>query len=524
MFKQLFYITACLSIFCLTLPCSGDTVEGAETANDIQGEKRAVFQNVNSRIRAENLPEISDVNLSLFYLNDSHNNDTSHKNYVIEKPVDKNEPDIANELAEKKTLGLDDFLEIAFAKNQLLEVVKQQQAQSQGRLTEARSNYLPHLSLEGSYSYIEREEAAGSGEKSSRSELTVNQNEVEKDDVAHGAVKFSQLIYDFGKTTNTIKAGKKQFLASNAKLHRQIQDTIYQVKTAYYNTLEKRRLIDVARESVKSFEQHLERAILYYRAGVRTKIDVINAEVELSKAKMVLVKAEYDLKIAKAALEQVLGLQPNGGHYVLNRDEIALDDILNNMPPFPENIELLIADAMMSRPDVVEFNFLVQSAEANLKATKGDYWPSVAVQANYHDYDTELSLYKDSWEVGVVASWDIFSGLRTKGAQAQGKGRLLENRAQLQNLRLAVVREVTDSYLRAAENKEKVKIALDTLKLARENLALAEKRYESGANDVIEFNDAQLSLTRTKNDLVATYYGYLTALAEIEFSCGRLLP
>jgi outer membrane protein len=123
----------------------------------------------------------------------------------------------------------------------------------------------------------------------------------------------------------------------------------------------------------------------------------------------------------------------------------------------------------------------------------------------------------------MVASWDLFSGLQTKGAEAEALGRVLENKAQLQDLQLAVVREVTESYLQASENKERVKIALKTLELAKENLALAEKRYESGANDVIEYNDAQLSLTRTRNDLVVTYYGYLTALAGIEYASGRLL-
>ena len=114
----------------------------------------------------------------------------------------------------------------------------------------------------------------------------------------------------------------------------------------------------------------------------------------------------------------------------------------------------------------------------------------------------------------------MFSGFHTKGAAAEAKGRLLENRAQLKNLQLAVVREVTDSYLRTDENRESVRMALQTLELAKENLFLAEKRYESGAYDVIEFNDAQLSLTRTRNELVVTYYGYLIAFASIEHAIG----
>ena len=364
---------------------------------------------------------------SLFYLDDSY------EKYRTKETVEVEELAILGNADDGGVLELNDLIEIAFAKNRLLEVVKQQQAQSRGQLTQARSSYLPQLSVEGRYSYIEREESAGAGNDTSESELSPSLEQTEKDDVVHGAVNFSQLIYDFGKTTGAIEAGKTNLLASNAKLHRQIQDTIYQVKTAYYNILEKRRLIDVAQESVKSFQEHLDRAELYLRAGVRTKIDVINAEVELSNAKMLLVGAEYSLKTAKVALEQILGVQPHGGKYALYQDEISLDNILESMPHVSEKLERLIDDAMLSRPDIIQLTLLTASAEGNLRASKGDFWPSVAAQANYNNYDTELSLYKDSWEVGMVASWDLFSGLQTKGAAEEAQGRLLENRALLQD-------------------------------------------------------------------------------------------
>ncbi|BHH85951.1 TolC family protein [Desulforhopalus sp. 52FAK] len=466
----------------------------------------------------ELLPEdLIASSLLLFYLEEPY------EKYITKKYEELESVQIEDKIPIDKVLNLNDLIQIAFAKNRLLEVVKQQQAQRRGQLTQARSGYLPQLSAEGRYTYVEREESAGSTSENSSSEFYFDSGETEKDDVVHGAVNFSQLIYDFGKTASNIEVGKMNLLASNAKLHRQIQEIIFQVKEAYYDTLEKRRLIDVAKESVKSFQQHLERAKLYRKAGVRTKIDVINAEVELSNARMNLVGAEYDLKVAKVALEQILGVKPHGGKYVLHQDDIRLDNILETMPPVPEKLEPLIDEAIMSRPDVIQLSLLTQSAEAGVDASKGDYWPSVGAQANYNNYDTELSLYKDSWEVGLVASWDLFSGLQTKGAEAEAYGHFFENKAQLENLHLAVVREVTESYLRAVENKERVNIALKTLELAKENLALAERRYESGANDVIEYNDAQLSLTKTRTDLVVTYYGYLTALAHIEYASGRLL-
>ena len=49
------------------------------------------------------------------------------------------------------------------------------------------------------------------------------------------------------------------------------------------------------------------------------------------------------------------------------------------------------------------------------------------------------------------------------------------------------------------------------------------EKYTGEPFDVIEFNDAQINLTRSRSEVVVTYYGYLTALAGIEYSIGEFL-
>ncbi len=412
-------------------------------------------------------------------------------------------------------LDLQALTDIALKRNNLLEIVRQQRQQSKGRLTQARSSYLPHLTLEAHYSYIERKESA----QTDSSEETA---ETEYDDVVLGSANLSQLLYDFGKTKETVEVGKTNLAAADALVVRQVQDIIFEVKVAYYNVLEKKLLIDVAAEAVNSFRQHLDRAKLYLKTGVRTKIDVVNAEVELSNANMNLLGAEYQLKNALVELEQILGTKPNMGNYSLYNEGVVFDKIFENMPQPPQNLEGLISDGIKYRPDIIQHTQLLKAAEANYKRVGGEYWPSISAQANYSDYDTHLSLYKDSWEVGLVASWNIFSGMHTKGSQVEAMGVLLESRAKLQNLQLIIRRDVTENFLSSIENRKRVQIALQTLEFAKQSVLLAEKRYKSGITDAIEYNDAQLNLTRTRNDLVVTYYAYLIALEGIEHATGKV--
>ncbi|RZW16680.1 MAG: TolC family protein [Desulfobulbaceae bacterium] len=95
-----------------------------------------------------------------------------------------------------------------------------------------------------------------------------------------------------------------------------------------------------------------------------------------------------------------------------------------------------------------------------------------------------------------------------------------EVQAGLRDFELEVTRDVTDSYLRADENREGVDIADQTVELAEENLRLAEGRYKAGIGDLLEFNDAQLLYTQNQSNLVITYYNYLTALARIDRAVG----
>ena len=302
-------------------------------------------------------------------------------------------------------LTLNDLLGIALRYNRSIEVVRQKVAQSLGQLTQARSGYLPRLSVLGRYFYTERQDSAvSSGGATGNPAL----DDVEEDDILHGAANLTQLIYDFGKTSGAINVGKSNLAAEEANLARQLQDVVFQVKEAYYNVLEKMRLIDVAKQSVDSFEQHLQRAKVYYKAGVRTKIDVINAEVELSGARLSLLRAEYNLKLAKVSLEQVLGNKPNDGKYVLVSDQVELDNVLDSMPPVPVSLDNSISEALEERADILQLKSIVEASQANIKRSRGNYWPAVVADAKINDYDTTISLYRDYWEVGVGLSWELF--------------------------------------------------------------------------------------------------------------------
>lgn len=407
-------------------------------------------------------------------------------------------------LAEKVSLSLDEIVSLAQKNNPQIDVARQQCLQNQGVLTQAKSGYLPHLSVGGS---------------AARQNID-NLEPDDEDSVYNASVRASQLIYDFGNTGGAIESSRLSLQASDDFFYQTRQDVVFTSKQAFYDVLAKKRLVEVDKEAVSNFEQQLYRAKKYFDAGVRTKIDVTNAGVELSNSKLSLLRSKSDVQTARVKFEQVLGIRPNNGNYRLTHIDVSLDKLAGNKPDMPGPLDGQLDTAFVHRSDVMAVKSLVQASKAEIRKARSGYFPSVSANAGYDEYDTDLESISDQWRFGVDLTWELFSGFQTEGEIVSAKGKFQELKAALRDLELAVRQEVTDSYLRANENREGVDIAHETLILAKENFYMASERYKAGLNDMIEYNDAQLLLSRAQSNLIVTYYDYLTALARLERAVG----
>jgi len=399
---------------------------------------------------------------------------------------------------------LPDLIAIALEKNPQIDIATQQYAQSKGQVTQAQSGYLPRLSIGGTGGQIH----------------IYDLHPEEEDTVLNTNINASQLIYDFGKTIGTIQSSKFIQQAAGSNLEQKLQDVIFQVKEAYYSVLEKNTLVSVAQQAVTNYQQHLYRAKKYFEAGVRTQIDITNAELELANTRLNLLRSNSNVKTARVKLEQLIGTKPNGGNYTLVVTGGPLESLSKNLPPIGPTLDQLLETARVQRPGLHQLEQLVFAAEASIKRAEGENWPLISANGSYDQYETDLPTFNDQWQITAALTWEIFSGFETKGKIMEAKGKMLEVTASKHELELAIIQDVTDSYLRAEENYDGVDIADLAVQLAKQNLGLAEERYKAGLGDMIEFNDAQLNYTLSQSNLVSIYYGYLTALARRDRAAG----
>jgi outer membrane protein len=240
-----------------------------------------------------------------------------------------------NSLSETLLLTLDDSIQIALKNNPQIDIAYQQYRGSEGIITQTRSRYLPHLGTGLSYGRVHVE----------------GSHLVDEASVGMGLLEVSQLIYDFGKTTGLINASAYGRDAPTIENLKQIyHNVVFSVKSSFYSVLESKRLITVAEQAVFNYEQQLYRAQRYFQAGVRTRIDVTNAEVNLSRQKLALLRANSNLKVAKTNFELVLGAKPNRGSYDIKVKEVQLESLVIQKPNMPGPLENLLVSAQKNRP------------------------------------------------------------------------------------------------------------------------------------------------------------------------------
>ena len=149
------------------------------------------------------------------------------------------------------------------------------------------------------------------------------------------AVDGSILLYDFGKTSKQVNIAKRAHEASVSDIQSAINDTIYNVKSAYYQYLFTLRQQQVLQSTVDKFETHYNEAKAAYDVGAKAKIDVITAEYNLSNAKLDLIKAQNQVATAQAQLNNTMGLPAYSNYNVsdkLDKDinVLSIKNITNN--------------------------------------------------------------------------------------------------------------------------------------------------------------------------------------------------
>ena len=410
-------------------------------------------------------------------------------------------PASAQEIIKKdELLTLQRCVEIALLKHPTILAARNNVSASQSRVGQAKSNYYPQI------------DASANAARTSvgpRRSLGFETGSTIYNSYSTG-VALTQNIYDFGKTSSQVDIQKYNLESSRSDLETTTEQVLFNVREAYYGVLQAKRNRDVAEETVKQFEQHLGQARGFYEVGTKPKYDVTKAEVDLSNAKLSLIKAENALKVSKVTLNNAMGV-PDAPDYAIE-DNLAFEKYEITQPQ-------AIETAYENRPDLKSSVAIRKSFERSIDFAKTGYYPFLTGSAGYSYAGNDFPLSR-GWNIGATLTLPIFSGFLTKNQVEEAKANLGVARANEETLKQSILLDVQQAYLNLSVAEDSISNTELTVKQANENLEIANGRYAAGVGNPIEVTDAEVSLANAKTAYNQALYDYKVARASLEKAMG----
>ncbi len=324
----------------------------------------------------------------------------------------------------------------------------------------------------------------------------------------------TQLIYDFGQTSEKYRSASLNADAQRAAEQTTKLGIVLNVRKAYFNARANKELVDVAKETLDDQNKHLAQVQGMVQVGTQPYIALAQQKASVANATVQLISAQNNYETAKAQLNQAAGI-PGGTDYEVSDEEMG--------PVGDEDqpLDVLVNKAIAARPEIATLVKQREAQESTLAAAKGTYGPSVGAFAGVTDYGTNLSQLVPNWDAGVQVTWPIFQGGLTKGLVRQAEAGLSSVDAQRSLEELQVRLDVDTARLSVRAAKATLGAVEDALTSAREQLRLAEQRFSTGVGNIIELTDAQVQYTAAAAQVVQARYGLAGARAQLLAALGR---
>ncbi len=403
---------------------------------------------------------------------------------------------------EKLTLAA--CIQTAFKNQPALKAAREGILAGAGRETQARSPYFPQI--KASTGYSESHSVGGAfGDSISKSYSTT--------------LAVNQVLYDFGRTGNTLGALSSGVLAAELEERRVAQDVAMSVKQSYFALLQAKRMELLAQKTLEQAERHLKQAEEFFRAGSKPKYDVTRTEVEVNNARFGLINARNSLRARTIALYVAMGLDPAG--------DLDIEDAFTAPAPAVP-LDQATEEAVRRRPEMLKAEVEIEAARSRAQAERSQYLPILSASGayNWSHGTSEMGIFKgdiqDSWNAGVILSLPLFEGGITKGKVGEAQANLRIAEAHKQTIRQTIVSELSQAYADIESAAARISVTESSIKKARENLELAQGRYEAGLGPYMEVTDAQLASINAETDQVQALYDQQLAAAKLEKAMGRM--
>ncbi len=394
-------------------------------------------------------------------------------------------------------------LENNFSIRQARERIKQQE----GVIIEVKAREIPNVNATGG---------------AQRNQKDISETFPQSDRAWSIQLTASQTLYAGGGVRSAIRGAKLTREAALLDLQAVINDSLLNVRTSFYNVLLTREQIRVEESNLDLLQQQLKTASDRYSAGTVSSFEKLRAEVAVANAKVPLITAKNNYRLAIETLRQNLGFSTNDPSSMRKTPEIigSLDYV-----PAQFDLESAFDAAHNNRPDLLRLAKLTDARDQAIITAKAGALPNVSAVAGWELFKGLTNSFGDSSDgflVGVQGSWAIFDGRATQGRVAQARSLRQQSLLTYIETQLTVEVDVRRAFSTWQESVELVDASKAVVGQAEESVRLANARYTAGTGTQLDVLQAQVDLTTAQTNRLQAYYQHAVALATLRRAMGQL--
>jgi len=328
----------------------------------------------------------------------------------------------------------------------------------------------------------------------------------------------NQLITDSGRTSNLVSSARFQAKSTEQTVTATRYDVVLQVNRTYYNVLGAQALVKVAQQTVDARQLLDDQVNELARNGLKSQVDASFADVNVSEAKLLLIRAREGVEEALAELGRALGSDQPANYQLVEEQ---------NPPGPPGSVGDLVTQAINNRPELASLRFTRESAYKFFEAEKDLSRPTVNGVAvagfiPYINTPSNTPVPAEYEGIGANVSIPIFNGHLFSARREAARQHAMESDQRLRDQEERISRDVRVAYSGAITAFQRIDVAAQFVVQAGLALELAQGRYNLGLSSIVELTQAQLNLTQADIESLSAKYDYQTQYSVLQYAIGAL--
>ncbi|CAL2092606.1 outer membrane protein [Tenacibaculum sp. 190524A05c] len=387
----------------------------------------------------------------------------------------------------QEVLSKEKAFELTMANNYDIKVTKNNLATAENNKSIYNSGYLPTVTGNAGARYTNNDTDL------EFQDGTVNSVAGAESENYNASIGLDYVIFNGFSRQNTFKRLKESYNLSELQARQVMENTIITLFIAYYEVGRLTENENTQKAALTISKKRLERAKYGFDYGQRTKLDVLNAEVDVNNDSISYIDIQRQLNNAKRDLNVVLGRDVNTPITV---DTKVLYDA--NM-----NLTDILTEAKTKNANLLQSKKNIELSKLDVKINKSGWMPNVSLTSSYAwnrntgdatNAFSPISNTQTGLSAGVNLSWNIFDGGRTRTNVKNAKIAVENQEIRKSQLQDQLERDVNNAWETYQNRLFALKAQEQNVLTNKLNFDRSNERYKLGQISSIDFRQAQINL------------------------------